>query len=151
MPDPHFENSIAAVASAMELSQDPWWIIGSAAVVLHGSDPGTIADIDVMISERDLKALYMRLPLSNTPEVGKPMFRSDLFGRWSEPKLEVEFMAGLRLREAGEWHPIKPKTRVAFPVGKQILFAPEKAELVNILLRFGREKDCLRAASLENM
>lgn len=141
-------SALLFLADAMRHAEDPWWIIGSAAVALHGSDPGSIADIDVMTSKRDLEALYKSLPLTNTPEAGKAMFRSELFGRWSEPELDVEFMAGLKLRVGDEWQHIEPKTRMAIPLGKHTLYAPEKAELVNILLRFGREKDRQRAASL---
>lgn len=123
-------------------------MIGSVAVKLHSGDPGTIADVDVIVSRRDLDALYQRLPLTDTREAGKPMFLSDRFGRWAEPPLNVEFMAGLTLSEDGEWHPVQPQTRQGFDVAGARLFAPEREELIALLRRFGRDKDLARAASL---
>ncbi|NVE94235.1 hypothetical protein [Altererythrobacter lutimaris] len=130
------------------MARDPWWIIGSAAVALHGGDPGKIADIDVITSRRDLEALYQRLPLANTPDTSKKMFTSDLFGLWSEPALEVEFMTGLKLRVDDRWEPVEPQTRIAVKSDETTLHVPEKAELIAILQRFGREKDLQRAATL---
>lgn len=132
----------------MEHARDDWWIIGSAAVALHGGDPGTISDVDVLTSRRDLDALYGALPLTNTPETGKPMFVSVRFGRWSEPPLDVEFMAGLKLRVGDDWQAVQPQTREAIITGEHALHVPDRGELIAILKRFGREKDLRRAASL---
>jgi hypothetical protein len=137
------------LAGQLATAQDPWWLIGSAAVKLHGGDPGTIADVDVIVSRRDLDALYQRLPLTDTPDAGKPMFLSQRFGRWADPPLHVEFMAGLTLREDDEWHPVQPQTRQDFDIGGTIVFAPEREELIALLRRFGRDKDLARAASLQ--
>ncbi len=104
--------------------------------------------MDVIVSLHDLDHLYRRLPLTNTPEEGKILFTSDRFGRWSEPPLDVEFMANLKLRVEDEWQPIQPATRQAAQLGERRLYVPEKGELIAILHRFGREKDRRRAASL---
>ncbi|MEM6908317.1 MAG: hypothetical protein AAF494_06520 [Pseudomonadota bacterium] len=141
-------SSVQNLAEVLAGAQDPWWIIGSTAVALYGGSAGTIADIDVMTSRRDLAALYERLPLTDTPERGKDMFTSDLFGRWSEPALDVEFMAGLKLRVRGEWQLIELETRVPVRLRGETVFVPDKAELIAILTRFGRPKDLARAATL---
>ena len=145
--------TLGRVAEQLAGAQDHWWIIGSAAVALNGGDPGRIADVDVIVSRRDLETLYTRLPLTNTPDAGKPMFLSQRFGRWSEPPLDVEFMAGLTLREADTWHPIVPATRQAFELEAGeleagVVFTPEREELIALLHRFGRSKDLARAATL---
>ncbi len=140
--------SIASVIEVMEPTQDPWWVIGSAAVALHGDDPGEVADIDVIVSRRDLDALYERLPLSNTPDMTKSMFRSERFGLWSEPDVPVEFMAGLEIQVGGNWLPVEPRTRQAVSLGEHAAFVPEREELVAILHQFGRPKDLARAATL---
>ena len=129
-------------------AQDPWWVIGSAAVALHGGHPGAIADIDVMTSRRDLDALYERLPLTNTPDTCKDFFRSERFGRWSEPELDVEFMAALEVKVGDVWHRVEPQSRQAVQIGKGHVFIPEREELVAMLQLFGRDKDLRRAASL---
>lgn len=152
--DPDLVATLQALAKAMQDARDDWWIIGSAAVALHlcekdlGGDPGTVADVDVITSRRDLDGLYEALPLTDSPEDGKPMFLSEGFGRWSEPPLDVEFMAGLKLRVGNEWEPVQPITRVPAKLGEHTLFMPDKRELIEILTRFGREKDLRRAASL---
>ncbi|MEM7666216.1 MAG: hypothetical protein AAF250_10215 [Pseudomonadota bacterium] len=136
------------MAEKLREGNDPWWIIGSAAVALHGGDPGVIADIDVITSRRDLDALFKRLPLTDTPETGKAIFRSERFGRWSEPDLDVEFMAGLKVRVKDIWLPVEPQTRQAFDIGGATVFASEREELIAMLHLFGREKDLRRAATL---
>ena len=142
------EGALRSVAEALSTSQDPWWIIGSVAVALHGGDPGKIADIDVITSRHDLDDLYARLPLSSTPDITKSMFRSKRFGVWAEPELPVEFMAGLEGQKDGKWHPVQPQTRPAISLGEHTLYVPEKAELIAILRQFGRDKDLARAATL---
>ena len=146
--DAAFVTTLHLLADVMGRSRDPWWIIGSAAVALHGGDPGTIADIDVIVSRRDLDALYDTLPLTNTPDASKQMFTSDLFGLWSEPALDVEFMTGLKVRSGSDWQDVEPQTREAVTIGDASLFVPEKQELIAILHSFGRDKDLRRAATI---
>lgn len=148
LSNPELNESLSMLAKAMEDAQDDWWIIGSVAVALHGGDPGPIADIDVMTSRHDLDALYTRLPLTNTPEEGKPMFLSDKFGRWSAPPMDVEFMTGLKVRTGDDWQAVEPQTRQPISFADVALFVPEKAELIAILHLFGREEDLRRAATL---
>ncbi len=129
-------------------ADDPWWVIGSTAVALHGGDPGTIADVDVITSRRDLDRLYEKLPLTDDPDTTKDFFRSERFGRWSEPVLDVEFMTGLEVRVDGVWHKVEPRTRQAFDVGGATVYVPEREELIAMLHQFGRERDLRRAATL---
>ncbi|MEM8724505.1 MAG: hypothetical protein AAGE86_03190 [Pseudomonadota bacterium] len=140
--------TLRRVSRLLEAADDPWWIIGSAAVALHGGDPGKIADIDVITSRRDLDWLYEKLSLTDTPEAGKPMFLSERFGRWSESNLDVEFMTGLEVRVDGVWHRVEPQTQQAIQIGKAHVFVPEREELIAMLQMFGRDKDLRRAATL---
>ncbi|GMN04088.1 hypothetical protein [Erythrobacter sp. MTPC3] len=142
--------SLHQLADALKDAAEPWWIIGSAAVELHGGNPDTISDIDVLVSRKDIDALYRRLPLTDTPDNGKTMFRSARFGWWSEPEVEIEFMHGLEVEADGKWEPVEPETRQAVMVDHRELFVPHRDELIEILTRFGREKDLRRAASLAN-
>ena len=130
------------------VADDPWWVIGSAAVALHGGEPGNVADVDAIVSRRDIDWLYERLPLTNDPDPTKDFFRSERFGRWSEPDLDVEFMAGLEVWGDGVWHRVAPQTRQAIQIGKGHVFVPEREELIAMLQMFGREKDLRRAATL---
>ncbi|WP_394727247.1 hypothetical protein [Altererythrobacter sp. GH1-8] len=150
MGDPPLATSLSLVSEVLRTARDPWWIIGSAAVALHGGDAGYIADIDVIVSRRDLDALYDSLPLTDTPDDGKTMFRSQRFGRWAGPALDVEFMTGLEVLANGAWEAVEPRTRIAVQCGEATLYLPERFELIAILRLFGREKDLARAATILN-
>lgn len=121
-----------------------WWIIGSAAVALHGVDPGPIGDVDVLLGPADARRLIPTLGVETSPGRPDERFRSTIFARWTAPPLPVEFMAGLELREDGRWHAVLPRTRIALGG----VFAPDRADLIAILHRFGRDKDLRRAALL---
>ena len=148
MPSTDFLAACASVAEALADARDDWWVIGSATVALHGGDPSTAADIDVIVSQRDIDALYRRLPLADAPDASKAIFRSQRFGLWSEPALPVEFMTGLDVLLDGRWHSVQPHPRQSIDCGGHEVFVPERGELVAILQSFGRPKDLLRAEAL---
>ena len=43
---PAVRDSCARIGAAMVHARQPWWVIGSAAVALHGADAGAIGDVD---------------------------------------------------------------------------------------------------------
>ena len=47
----------AMVAAAMTRARNRWWIIRSAAVALHGVDPGPVGHVDLLASAADLRRL----------------------------------------------------------------------------------------------
>ncbi len=142
------ESTLAAIAPALAKAQHPWWILGSAAVVLHGADPDEIWDVDVLLDRRDVAAVFARVGLP--VKAGKPdeRFRSDIFHRWNGASLPVELFAGFSLLEQGEWQVIVPQTRIAAPCGETTVYIPDRAELLAILERFGRPKDQRRISAL---
>lgn len=133
----------------MARAEDPWWIIGSAAVALHGRDPGGIADLDVVLSVRDAENLLE--PRGVVPEARPPhpQFHSPWFARWDGTPLPTEFMAGFTLCEEGAWRPVTFTTRETVRVGEANLFVPSRDELRALMLRFGRGKDLQRTAALD--
>ena len=139
---------MASLADAMAIAQDDWWIIGSAAVSLHGANPGPMSDIDVLLSIRDLDALYERLPLYDTRDSRKGQFLSERFGVWRELAMPVEFMAGFKQEIDGFWTEVTLSTRQQIQIAGRNLFVPERAELISLLQQFGRPKDLRRAAAL---
>lgn len=132
----------------MAPAQHEWWIIASAAVALHGGDPGVIKDVDVLLDPRDAAAVLGALGVEGAPGEADERFRSDLFASWTGAPLPVEFFAGFHLLEQGSWNEIRPATRLSFELGDARVFVPERAELKAMLLRFGRPKDLARAALL---
>jgi hypothetical protein len=130
------------VAEEMADARDPWWIIGSAAVALHGGET-SVADIDLLTSERDARALLARHD-GAAPPAPSDLFRSRVFGQIGGAALPVEVMAGFAVRTAAGWREILPRSRV--PIGG--VFVPEAGELLAMLETFGRAKDHSRALSL---
>lgn len=145
------ESTLLALQPALELARHPWWILGSAAVVLHGADPDEIWDVDVLLDRRDCEAVFARLGLE--PKPGKPdsRFRSAVFHRWNQASLPVELFAGFCILEAGEWREFLPETRIAAGLGAARAFVPERAELIALLRRFGRNKDLRRIEALSRI
>lgn len=153
--------TLGAVGAAMADARAPWWIIGSAAVALHGAvadragatggDPGPVGDVDVLLDLADAQRLFAAIGLDPRPGAAHAAFRSQLFGRWTAPPMTVEFMAGFEHRSKGGWHPVRPTSREVIPlrdVAGTVVFVPDRADLASILGRFGRPKDGVRAAYL---
>lgn len=142
------ESTLLALQSALALARHPWWILGSAAVVLHGADPDEIRDVDVLLDQRDCEAVFARLGLEPKPGQPDSRFRSAVFHRWNQASLPVELFAGFCIFEAGTWREFVPQTRIAAGIGAARAYVPERAELIALLRRFGRNKDLLRIAAL---
>lgn len=141
------EETLARVAQAMAAAVDPWWIIGSAAVALHGADPGGVRDIDVVLSVADASRVLPPLGVALTPGRSDGQFRSVVYNRWNDPPIPVEYMAGFELMRGGDWQAVTFATREEIRPG---LFIPSREELHRLLLDFGRSKDIVRAASLRS-
>lgn len=146
--DSELADTIAAVGDAMQGTTDPWWIIASAAVALHGADTGRVADVDVLLSVNDARRLLPTLGLAVTPSTGHPAFRSSIFATWTKSALPVEFMAGFRHHAAAGWRPVHPRTRERIAISSTCVFVPSRHELQQILRAFGRPKDLRRAKQL---
>ncbi len=134
-------------AAAMARVAGPWWIIGSAAVALHGGDV-TVADVDVLLGEDDARALLPALGMKAVAGEGTALFRSAVFARWTATPLTVEFMAGFHFRAGDGWRMVVPVTRERVDVDGAALFVPGRAELMAMLAGFGRPKDRERIKAL---
>lgn len=141
-------STLEAITQALALAQHPWWILGSAAVVLHGADPNEIRDVDVLLDRRDCPAVFDRLGIPVSPGQPDDRFRSEIFHRWNLAALPVDLFAGFSLFEHGAWQPVIPRSRLAIEAGGVTVYIPERAELIAILQRFGRPKDQRRIAAL---
>ncbi len=146
--DPSLAASLKAIGALMNAAVDPWWIITSAAVALHGADAGRVADVDVMLSVRDAASLLPTIGVGCRSGSGHADFRSAIFGTWTVPPLPVEFMADFRHRVGTDWLPVELITRERMELEGEIVFVPGRAELCELLRRFGRPKDIERAARL---
>lgn len=146
--DDALKTTLVALADVLGTAQDPWWVIGSAALALHGVPDITVRDIDVMLSLDDAIKLSCHLGLSSGPGAPDERFRSDLFATWSAQPLSVEFMAGFACREGAEWRAVALRSRQPFNIGPSRIYAPDRAELAALLRWFGRPKDLARVELL---
>jgi hypothetical protein len=140
-----FEAALLECATQMQLTADPWWIIGSVSMALHGIDPGPIGDIDILVSKKDGLALGRQWKCVNCAGSGAGRFRSEILLKHRVLGMDVEVMAGLEVRHQSGWHPVLPKTHQKIVRQGVALFVPEQAELINIFRLFGRKKDIERA------
>lgn len=145
---PALSASLSAIGKLMTAANEPWWVISSAAVALHGADAGQVADVDVLLGAADARRILPAIGIEPRPGPPHPAFRSGIFGIWTEAALPIEFMADFQHRSSGSWLTVRPSTRRPAQIGQTMVFIPEKAELEAMLVAFGRPKDLQRARSL---
>lgn len=140
--------SLHAVSDVMRDALEPWWVIASAAVALHGVPLITVSDIDVLLSVRDAQRILPTLGIELRHGETHPHFRSEIFGIWREAALPVEFMAGFYHRQETQWLSVQPQTRKRIKIQHSNIYIPRRQELQLLLERFGRPKDIERARLL---
>lgn len=148
---PALSESLSAIGTIMDQARDPWWVIASAAVALHGADPGHVADVDVLLSVPDAKRILPSIGIELRGGSAHPAFRSSIFGTWCGTALPVEFMADFQFLSGEGWLSVQPTTRKAVKAGNAMMFVPEKTELQALLTAFGRPKDMERARRLASI
>lgn len=145
---PALSTSLNAIGNVMAEAHDPWWIIASAAVALHGADPGHVADVDVLLSVADAQRILPAIGIELRSGSPHAAFRSSIFGIWTGTALLVEFMADFHRRSGEAWLQVQPATRQPVEVEGVTVFVPDRTELQAMLAAFGRPKDMERARAL---
>ena len=148
MLPPDLRQTLVMVAEAMRDARDPWWVISSAAVALHGVAAVAVGDVDVLTSVDDARRVMARLGVSPAKDAASPMFRSAVFGQWTAQPLVVEIMAGFHVATGAGWTEVLPKTRLPILVDGAAVHVPDRAELAGMLRLFGRPKDLERVRLL---
>lgn len=149
MISPAWRPRLAASAAIIEEEAvrfgDDWWIIGSAAAALSGAALAEINDVDLLLSERDARALIDRWRARVRSAVGPSgQFRSKVFAHFAELPLPVDVMGGFEMRVGGAWRNVVPLTRER----RGGVYTPSIAEQIELLEAMGREKDRQRIAAL---
>lgn len=150
LPAPLLE-TLDSVAAIMTTARDPWWIIASAAAALHGAEPITVADVDVLLSVEDIGRILPLIGIEPYPALPNPLFRSRVLAKWPEPPVPVDLMASFEHRIGDAWHAVQPVTRQPISIGAATVYVPERDELRNIIAGFGRPKDLERARLLAEL
>lgn len=136
--------TLLMVSDAVAGCEDPWWVIGSCALALHGVNVGEVRDVDLLMSVADAELTTSKHGGSVSAGSPSDHFRSTIFWTWREPPLPVEVMAGFSVAVPAGWASISPASRHPVLVGARELFVPSMAELREILISFGRPKDLQR-------
>ncbi|WP_431850672.1 hypothetical protein [Allosphingosinicella sp.] len=136
--------ALGLVAEAARGARDPWWIIGSAAMALHGAGPLKVGDIDLLMSRADAARLLERHGRGAAPGSMHDKFRSDVFGRLELDDYAVEVMGGFHVHDGESWREVVPSSRVEVRLEDTELFVPCVEELIGMCRLFGRPKDVER-------
>jgi hypothetical protein len=148
---PALAETLEVVVTATGAARDPWWIIGSAAMALHGADRVDPADVDLMMSAEDARRLLRDRGMGDDSRDEHERFRSQVFGRLTDQALPIDVMGGFYFLHGGEWIALRLDSReaIAHPFGA--IFAPCLAELIEITRGFGRPKDLIRVQIMEDL
>ena len=143
--------AVAGLAPAfVESFRDPWWLIGSTAMLLAGVDDVLPHDIDVLASERDADAFIARhgdsLERDYRP-AGEERFRSR-FARFRFAPLPVEVMGGLQVRRGDAWMPVRIEATRMVDCAGAVVPIPTSDEQLRLFEWFGRDKDIDKARRL---
>lgn len=145
------EGALSLIVHAAPLLKDDWWVIGSAAALLHGASAGPVRDVDLLVSRRDGERLLAIWSLSADPPGSDGLFRSSLHAHKATPGLAIDIMADLECNAAGIWHRIAPRSRQRIGRVAHGVYVPSVPELIEMLTLFGRDKDLARAAVLRDL
>ena len=141
--------TLTALAPVLADLQDDWWLFGSAAMILQGAGPIEAGDVDLLVSRQDAVGLFQRLGLLLQPGTKSDRFHSEIFGRWTAPALDVDILAGFRVRSGGTWHEVRPNTREPKQLLGSIFYVPSIEELIEYCRLFDRPKDHAREPLLK--
>ena len=143
LPAP-LERLLGELGEALRHCRDPWWLIGSAAMALHGARGIEVRDIDLLLSRRDARERLEERGIAAAPGREDGLFHSEVFGTWTSAGFRVEMFGGFRLRRGSGWVEILPSSRVELEAGGSAVHAPSVEELIRLGRLFGRPKDAER-------
>ncbi|MEO1220521.1 MAG: hypothetical protein AAFY42_04110 [Pseudomonadota bacterium] len=130
--------------------EDPWWVLGSAAIALVGVDPKGVRDVDFLVSHPDAKRLMKTHGLKNDADGGNALFRSDVLLLPVLGRIPVEVMGNYYIKTAEAWRLLAPQTRARVEVDGATLYVPHISEQIEILMALGRPKDLARIELLRS-
>jgi hypothetical protein len=150
--DPSLKHTlIACMPELQRHCADPWVVIGSAAARLAGAEV-TVADVDVLTSARDARALashWQARLLATEAAKDADRFRSQ-FARFDFP-VPVEVMGDLELASPDGWAAVRVEATRTVQIDGVGVPIPTLAEQLRLLEAFGRPKDRERAERLRRL
>ena len=144
-----FNQTLDRLVHILTVTEDPWWILGSAAIYLKGFDPGQIGDIDVLLSEADAQRVMSDQGLDNNRDGWTGRYRSAYVLRPNLGEMPVELLAGYDIFQDNVWRPVWPLSRIAITYKRNEIFVPSDEELMSIFEQLGRAKDFDRIRAMQ--
>jgi hypothetical protein len=141
------EKSIAFLSHDLTKLQDPFYIIGSSALVLAGIPLETPDDIDLLTSTQDANLLKNHWQANKVEEYApkdSDKFRSN-FGRFQWDSILVEVMGELEIFENQEWKKLVIDEYFEVSINQLSIRIPTLKEQERIFRFFGRAKDLAKA------
>ncbi|RFS15244.1 hypothetical protein [Emticicia sp. C21] len=127
--------------------QDPFYIIGSSALVLAGIPLETTDDIDLLTSSRDADFLKKQWQANKVGEYApkdSDKFRSN-FGRFQSDKVLVEVMGELEVFHEEKWQKTQIEDYFELSINQLSIRIPTLKAQERIFRLFGRAKDLAKA------
>lgn len=145
--DERLEKSLSHLVTMMTGAREPWWIIGSTAMVLSGVEGIHPDDVDVVADGKMLQRIA-GVPESEPKPHEK--FRSNPYTRIKVAGgMDIEFQGDLALWENNKWTQLSFCSRIETRINDILLYVPSLDEQLLIFRRFGRAKDLAKARILE--
>ena len=110
--DPSLVTALGMTAYAALPAVEPWWIIGNAAVALHGVTL-PVANVDLLLAPSDATRVLQQMETPVTRDGGQGRFRSEVFGRWRGSVIPIDVLGGFQVLHKGCWIEVRPMTREA--------------------------------------
>ncbi|MCA1935498.1 MAG: hypothetical protein LDL37_08600 [Asticcacaulis sp.] len=143
---PDLRRSLDLIRRLMPVEQ-PWWLIGSAALFLSGV-PVTVRDVDLYGPTEVIEAARIALGVPVSAPRADDRFRSRPYFQYRPPGgLEIDFMGGLQVFSAGDWCELQIESDVWIE-GVRVPTLSEQAALLRL---FGRPKDVARLALMPGL
>lgn len=140
------------LAGLMAGEEEPWWIIGSTALVLTGVEGIEPDDIDVVASADCLRRVLAKAGIAETAPKPHPQFRSSPYQRIEfEGATPIEFMGDLEVQTRSKPARVAFGSRSEVRLGDSVFFIPSIKEQIALFRLFGRGKDLSKAALLEGL
>lgn len=141
-----FEATLERTADLLNRARVRWMVIGGAAMVLHGLEPGPVSDIDIILPAADAGELADRFRWPNHADTRSARFRSEIRLRPDLGPVPVDLLGGFRIRGGDGWASVQPGETRRVRVGDQPVFLPTLPRLAHLFWLCGRDKDLRRAA-----
>lgn len=140
----------AELAPALASLDQPWCVIGSAAMMIAGAPVEDCPDLDIMTTTagaQTLEAAWEGWRDNSYAPSDDGAFRSR-FSAYDFAAGRVEVMGDLLLMLDGRWTPVAIPQAVSTAFAGQAVNIPPRQAQIDLLRLFGRPKDLAKAALL---